>query len=570
MNQELAAIFYEIADILEMKKVQWKPAAYRKAARAIESLGEDVKEIYEKEGQEGLEEIPGVGEAISEKIIEYIKTGKVKHLGKLRKTIPKGVVDMMKVQGIGAKKAVKLYEELGIKSVKELEKAAKKHKIMELETFKEKSEENIIEGIKFMKSNKGRILLGHALPVARDIVARLKSLKDVKEAIAGGSIRRMEETIGDIDILAVASSSKSVVDFFTRMSDVKKILARGNTKAVIITKDNVQVDLRIIKPESFGSALQYFTGNKTHNIHLRKIAIKKGLKLSEYGLFKGKKQVAGKTEKEVYNKLGMPYIEPELRNEKDEIEAALKKNLPKIISYGNIKGDLHMHTKLSDGKNTIEEMAKAAKSFGLKYIAITDHGHYGKMLQRANEKQLEKQIKEIDKINKKINGIEILKGVEVDVRGDGSLALNDGVLRKLDVVIAAVHSGFKFPEKKQTDRILKALDNPFVNILAHPTGRLIQKRKPFNLDLEKIYNKAKQNNIALEINASIDRLDLNDNHVREVVSKGCKLVIGTDAHATEQFQQMELGIAVARRGWAEKKDIINTLDLKGVREFLKR
>jgi len=570
MNQELAAIFYEIADIMEMKKEQWKPAAYRKAARALESLGESVEEIYEKEGQEGLEEITGVGEALAIKIIEYIKTGKIKKLGKLRKSIPKGLQDLMKVQGIGPKKAMKLHEKLKIRSIKDLEKAAKKHKISKLETFKEKSEENILEGIEIMRSSRGRILLAPALIMSRYLENKLKSSKEVREAITAGSVRRREETIGDIDILIIADKSEPVVDFFTKMPIVKKVLASGNTKAMIITKDNMQVDIRIVKPESFGSALQYFTGNKAHNIHLRKIAIKKKLKLSEYGIFRGKRQVAGKTEEEIYKKLGMQYIEPELRTERGEIEAALKKKLPKIIGYKDIKGDLHAHTKWSDGVDSIEELTKAAKEKGEKFIAITDHGNSRQMLHRMDEKKLMKQIKEIDKINKKLSGIKILKGVEVDIKADGSLALKDSVLKKLDLVIVAVHSGFKFPREKQTARVLKAMEHPYVNILAHPLGRLIQKREAVNLDLEKIYKKAKERRIALEINASPDRLDLPDGYVREAIARGVKLAIGTDSHSKEHLRAIELGTAVARRGWATKKDVINTMDLKRLKKFLKR
>ncbi len=568
MNQELASIFYEIADILEMKKVQWKPAAYRKAASAVESLGGDVREVYEKEGEKGLEEIPGVGEAISKKIIEYLKTGKVKHLEELKKSIPKGMDELMNVPGIGAKRALKLYHELGIKSVKELEDAAKKHKIAGIENFKEKSEENILQGIEFMKKGKGRILLGLALPVARDIEKKLKSLKEVKEAIAGGSVRRREETIGDIDILVVSENNKKVVDFFTRMPIVKRILASGDTKAVVISKDNMQVDIRVIKPESFGSALQYFTGNKEHNIHLRKIAIKKGLKLSEYGLFKGKNQIAGKTEEEVYKKLGMQYLPPELRTDTGEIEAALKRKLPRLVEHNELLGDLHVHTNLSDGENSIEEMAEAARNLGLKYIAICDHG--GKTLNHANKKQLEKQLVEIDKINKKFSNFRLLKGVEVDIQGNGSLSIKDSFLKKLDVVTASIHSSFRFDKEKQTARVLKAMDNDFVNIIGHPTGRLIQAREPINADLEKIYEKAKEKNIALEINASIDRLDLNGENVRNALSKGVKLSIGTDAHSKAQLSLLELGTAMARRGWAEKKDVLNTLSLEELRKFLKR
>lgn len=569
MNQEIADIFYEIADILEMQKVKWKPAAYRNAARALESLGEDVREIYKREGKTGLQEIYGVGEALSKKIEEYIHTGKIKKLLELRKTIPRGVVELMKVQGIGVKKALKLHEELGVKSVKELEKAAKKKKIQKIETFKQKTEENILEGIEFMKKNKGRILLGFALPIARNIVEELKSLKGVKEAVAAGSLRRMEETIGDIDILVISGNNKEVADFFIKMPDVKRVLAKGDTKAAVVLKDNLQVDLRLIKPESFGSALQYFTGNKSHNIHLRNIALKRGFKLSEYGLFRGWKQIAGKTEEEVYRKLGMQYIEPELRTERGEIEVALKKILPKLISYEDIEGDLHMHTKYSDAGNTIEEMAMAAKDLGLKYIAITDHCSERGM-KRVNGNQLEKQVKEIDKVNRKVNGIEVLKGAEVDIKADGTLSLDDSFLKKLDVVIASVHSGFKFPEEKQTARVLKAMDNPYVRILGHPTGRLISRRVSLNLNLEKIYKKAKEKGIALEVNSSIDRLDLSDAHIREAVEQEVKLAIGTDSHNVLQLRQMELGVGTARRGWCTKKDVINTLSLSKLKKFLKK
>ncbi|OGJ17628.1 hypothetical protein A3K73_03505 [Candidatus Pacearchaeota archaeon RBG_13_36_9] len=566
MNKKLAEIFYEIADILEIKKVQWKPAAYRKAARSIENLGEDVKEIYETKGEKDLEEIPGVGEAIAKKIVEYIETGRVKHLEELKKTIPKGVVEMMAVPGIGAKRAMKLYNELGISSVKELEEAAKNHKIAGLESFKEKSEENIIEGIEFMKKRGKRILLGMALPIARKIISELKKREGVKEAIAGGSLRRMEETIGDIDILVVASDY-GVVNFFTKMPIVKKVLAKGDTKSSVITKDDIQIDLRIVKPEAFGSALQYFTGNKDHNIKLRDIAIKKNMKLSEYGLFKGSRQIAGKTEEEVYNRLGMEYIEPELRTETGEIEAALKKKLPKLIGYEAIKGDLHTHTKLSDGKNSIDEMAAAAEKKGYKYLAITDHG--GKTIQHLNERQLEQEIKEIEKISEK-QDIEILKGVEVDIGADGSLSIKDSALEKMDVVIASVHSGFKFPETKQTGRLLKALDNKYVNILGHPTARLIQEREPIKLDLEKIYEKAKERGIALEINSSLDRLDLNSSKAREALEIGCKFAIGTDAHTIEQLNHMGLGVGTARRGWLRKEDIINAQSLNKLKKWLGR
>ncbi len=570
MNQELAEIFYEIADILEMKKVQWKPQAYRKAARSLESLGENVKDIYKEKGFKGLTEIPGVGEGIAKKIVQFIETGKVIELEKLKKKIPEGLADMMKVPGLGAKRALKLYKRLGIKSIKKLEEAAKKHEIQNIETFKEKSEENILKGIEFLKRSKGRVLLGYALPIARYIESQLKTLKEVKKAVSAGSLRRREETIGDIDILIVASNAEPVVKFFTEMPVVERVLAKGKTKAVIITKDDIQVDARIIKPESFGSALQYFTGNKEHNIHLRRLALKKGLKLSEYGLFKGKKQIAGKTEKEVYNKLGMCYIEPELRTDSGEIEAALKKKLPKLVGYDNIKGDFHVHSKWSDGSDSIEEIAKTAKDNGLSYIAICDHAGHLKIAHSLDEKRIEKQGKEIDKINKKLSEIKILKGAEVDIMADGTLSLKNSALKKLDIVIASIHSGFRFPKEKQTERILKAMDNPYVNILGHPTGRLIQRRESYEIDLEKICEKAKERKIALEINANPERFDLNDANVKEAIAKGAKLAIGTDSHSKTHLSFLELGAAIARRGWAEKKDILNCLSLKQLMKFLRK
>jgi DNA polymerase (family 10) len=568
MNQELVAIFYEIADILDMKKVQWKPEAYRKAARVLENLGKDVREIYEEKGEKGLDEIPGVGEAITGMIIDYLKTGKVKKLEKLRKSLPKGVTSLMKVPGIGARKAIKLHDELGIKSVEELKKAAKAHKISKLESFKEKSEENILEGIKFIKKAGEKNLLAQGLIISRDIEKRLKSLKEVRKVITAGSVRRRAETVRDIDILVSSSNNKKVVDFFTSLPIVKRVSARGQTKAVIVTKDNMQVDIRIVKPESFGSALQYFTGSKAHNIHLRRIAIKKGLKLNEYGLFRGKKQVAGKDEAGIYKKLGMQYIEPELREEKGEIEIALKKKLPKLIEYRDLKGDLHLHTKWSDGAASVEEMARAARKLGWKYLAITDHGNSRPLINHVNEKKIEKQIKAIDKLNKKA-GIKILKGIEVEIRADGTLALSNNLLKKLDIVLAGVHSGFKFPKQKQTNRVLKAMDNPYLNILTHPLNRLISKRKPVNLDLLKVYDKAKEKGIALEINASPDRLDLPDVNVKEAVEKGVKLAIGTDSHSTWHFKIIEFGVAIARRGWCKKKDVINTMDLKDLKKFLR-
>jgi DNA polymerase (family 10) len=579
MNEEIANIFYEIADILEMKEVRWKPQAYRKAARALESLDKDVKDIYNNKGEKGLEDISGVGKAIAKKIIQYIKKGKVDKYEKLKKFIPRGVEKLMKVPGLGAKTSLKFYKKLGIKSIEDLEKAAKQHKIRDLEGFKSKTEENILKNIKFIKKTKGRKLLGHVLPTAKKIESELQDLREVKKAVVGGSVRRKKETVGDLDILVELKTnskkkekedSNHIVDYFINRDIVNRVIAKGQARATIITKNNLQVDIRIIKSESFGSALQYFTGNKQHNIHLRKIAQKNKLKLNEYGIFKGKKQVAGKTEREVYEKLGMSYIEPELRTDSGEIEAAQEGKLPKLINYKDIKGDLHVHSKWSDGRDKIEEIAKKAKQKGYKYIGISDHLGNMKIANALNKKRLEKRNKEIDKLNKKIKGIKILKGAEVDIAPEGDLSADNQVLRKLDVVIASVHSKFKMSKKEMTDRILRAMDNKYVDIIGHPTGRMIEQRQAYELDFEKIFKKAKKNNIALEINSYPERLDLNGRNIRQAVEKGVKLVINTDSHNKNNLNFIELGGGIARRGWAEKKDIINTGSLSKLEKFLKK
>jgi len=566
-NQELVKIFYNIADILEIKNVEWKPLAYRKAARAIEVLGEDVEDIYKKGGVKELKEIPGVGERIAEKIEEFIKTNKIKEYEELKKTIPKHLTELMEVPGLGAKKVKKLYETLNIKSVKELERAAKQHKISGLETFKEKSEENILKGIELIKKGKGRILLGVALPMARNIIEELKTLKEVKNISVAGSLRRMEETIGDIDILAISSNPKKVMDKFTNLKDVNRILAKGETKSMVSLENGIQADIRVLDEKSYGAALQYFTGNKGHNIRLRELAIKKGYKLNEYGLFKKDKYVCGRTEKEIYNKLGLGYIEPELRNNTNELEAAKTGKLPKLIKLNDIKGDFHVHTMDSDGDNSIEEMAIAAKKLGYEYVCISDHSKLIAVANGMDEERLLKQISEIDKLNKRFKNFRILKGAEVDILNDGSLDYSDNVLKKLDIVGVSVHSGFKSDEKKMTNRIIRALENKYVKIFYHPTGRMINEREPYNVDLDSVMDVAKEKKKFLEINANIHRLDLTDYHIKKAIEKGVRLAIGTDSHNREHLKGMEYGVALARRGWCEEKDVINTLNLKEIKKL---
>jgi len=558
-NHIIAKIFYEISEILKFKNIRWKPQAYNKAARIIEDLDRDVSEIYEENGLKGLKEIPSIGESIAKKIEEFLKTGKIKGFEKLKKSIPKGLTEIMEVEGIGPKKAKQLYEELRIKSIKDLERAIKKHKIKNLERFGEKSEREIEKSIKDFKSrSKKKLLLGDAIKISDSMVEQL----NVKKIIVAGSLRRMKETIRDIDLLVASENPKEIVNKFTKLKQVKRILAKGNTKGMVSLQNNIHSDIRVVKDDVFGSALQYFTGNKYHNIKLRRIAMKKNLKLSEYGLFDKNKRVAV-TEKDIYKKLGMQYIPPELRENKGEIEAALKKKIPNLIDYNDIKGDLHVHTNWSDGRDSIKEMAEAAKKLNYKYIGISDHSKTRAISNGLNKERLIKQIKEI----RKIKNIKVLAGSEVDILGDGSLDFSDNILRKLDFVIAAIHSGFKGNVSK---RILKAMENKNVNIIAHPTGRLIQKRKECKLDFDEILRVAKETNKILEINAHQERLDLRDELIKRTVEKKVKLIINTDAHSVNGLKFMKLGIGQARRGWATKKDIVNSYNYGKLKKILRR
>ena len=564
-NLEVSELLNEIADYLELKEERFKVRAYRKAALTINSLSEDIAGIWEKDK---LEEIPSVGEGIAKKISDFLQNGKSAYLEKLKTQTPVDMESLGQVEGLGPKTVAKLYKILNIKNIKDLEKAAKKGKIRDIFGFGQIVEKNILESIEFSKKSSERYLLGNALPIADEIIGKLKQLKEINKIQVAGSTRRRKETIRDIDILIISKKPEKVMDFFVIMDNVADVLAHGKSKSSVRLNEGIQVDVRVINKKSYGAALMYFTGSREHNIRLRKIAIDKKMKLSEYGLFNKKtnRMLAGRTEEEVYKKLGMGYIEPEIREDDGEIEAALKNKLPKLINYGDIKGDLQMHTKWSDGLNTIEEMALTAKKLGYEYICITDHTGSLRIANALDEKRILKQGKEIDKLNKKISGIKILKGVEVNIKGNGSLDVKDIILRELDVVIAAVHSGFKNPKEKITGRIIKAMENENVDIIVHPTGRLIQKRPAYEADMEKIFDAAKETNTALEINSFPIRLDLKDVHARNAINAGVKLTINTDAHNTSHLRVMELGIATARRGWAEKKDILNTLPLK---KFLK-
>ena len=557
-NREIAKIFYEIADMLEMQDVQFKPRAYRKAAQNIESLSEDIEEIY-KRGE--LEKIPGVGKSIAEKVKEFIEKGSVAYYEKLKKEIPVNLEELSSVEGLGPKMIKLLYKELGIKNLNDLEKAAKEGKIRHLKGMGERTEQKILENIEFARKKGGRILLGFALPEAMKLI---KFLEKYAEKISlAGSLRRKKETIGDMDILAVSLNPEKLMDEFTSMNEVDKILAKGETKSSVRLKSGIQVDLRIVDKESFGSALQYFTGSKEHNIEVRKIAVRNGYKLNEYGLFdkKSNKKIAGENEEGVYKALGMQYIPPELRENRGEVEAALNGALPALVERKDVRGDLQMHTKWSDGANTIEEMVKEGIKLGHSFIAITDHVGTLKIAGGMGEEEIRKQMKEIESLNEKYDDFHIFHGVEVNILKDGNLDMSRKVLKDVDVVIASIHSAFRQPMEEMTKRLLKALENDVVDILAHPTARIIYKREAIKFDVEKVFDAARENDIILEINAQPDRLDLNDILAKKAIEMGVKLSIGTDAHNKETLRYIELGVAVARRAWAEKKDIVNTYSI---------
>ena len=566
-NYEIAKILYNIALYLEMQEEQFKPRAYEKAGRSIEALSEDVGELYKKGGIKALMDIPGVGESIAEKIEELLKTGKLRYYEKLKREVPVDIENLTAIEGVGPKTVKALYKRLKIRNVGELEKAAKAGKIRAILGFGEKSEQDILKGIEFLKRSKGRFILGFVLPEVREIQKRLKELPEVKEAVIGGSARRMKETIGDADILVVSEKPQSVMDFFVSMPDVVDVIGKGGTKSSVKLKMGLNVDLRVVPGESFGAALQYFTGNIDHNVALRAIAKKKGWKLNEYGIFDRKNtQIAGESEEEVYEKLGLKWMPPELRENIGEIDAAKKNKLPKLIDYNDLKGDLQVQTNWTDGSNSIMDMAEAAKMNGLDYIAITDHTKSLAMTGGLDEKKLLQQVKEIEKVNKQLSGIVILSGAEVNILKDGGLDIDDKTLSQLDFVGASVHSNFNLPKDEQTRRIVRAMENENVDIIFHPTGRVIQQRESYEVDIEKMIQSARDTDTLLEINAYPNRLDLKDEHIKKAVNAGVKFCIDSDAHSKLHFRYLEFGIAQARRGWAEKKDVINSLSLK---EFLK-
>jgi len=567
-NQFVADTLYKIADLLDLKgEIFFKTRAYRIAAQAIEALDKDIETIVK---EERLKSIPGIGEALAKKIRELIETNRLEYFEKLKKEIPEGLLDLLNIPGLGPKKVAALYKNLDITTIKELRKACLKGKLRDLGGFGEITERNILRGIQLLEKTRGRFLLSIAYEDGSRYLEYLKKFSKIDKISIAGSLRRMKETIGDLDILVSSNHADDVMDYFVGYPNVQRVLLKGSTKTSVLLNDGLQVDIRVVKNESYGAALQYFTGSKEHNVKMRSLAIKKGYKLNEYGLFdkRTEKYIVGETEEKIYNKLSLPYIEPELRENRGEIEAAQKKLLPKLINYEDVNGDFHVHSTWSDGLDSIATIAEQAKSMGYSFIGITDHSQSLKIANGLSKENIKKKIDEIQKLNKKMQDFRILCGTECDIKSDGSLDYDNSILKKFDFVYAAIHTGFKMDMKDMTKRIINAMENEHVNFIAHPTGRLIGRRDSYDIDMERVIDVAKETNTFLEINSFPDRLDLDDIHIKLAKERGVHFVLGTDAHSVINLPFMRFGIATARRGWLEKKDVLNTYEIKYIEKML--
>jgi DNA polymerase (family X) len=565
VNQEVAAILNEIADLLELTGGDaFRVNSYRRASRSIEELGEDIADLANR-GR--LQEIPGIGKGTAERILEYLKTGRMTVHQELLASIPKGLPDLLDVPGLGPKKIQALHRELGIGCIADLQTAIAEGKVEALAGFGKKSVEKIAEGLQFLEKSAGRTPLGAALPIAESLRETVIGFAGVSRVEIAGSTRRGCETVGDLDLLCIAEDGKAVVDSFTQLPEATSVRAAGQTKGSILVaspiRGEIQVDLRVVPEESFGAALQYFTGSKEHNVRLRELAVKKGWKLNEYGLFDGDKLLAGKDEEEIYRKLGLRFVPPELRENRGEVECM--GDVPALVTLADVKGDLHVHSTASDGRSTIEEMAEAAKALGYEYLAIADHSRSSVIANGLSEERLLKHIDEIRAAGKEVKGITLLAGIEVDILANGKLDYPDEVLAQLDWVVASIHSAQQQDRESLTRRSVAAMENPYVCALGHPSGRLLGRRDAMNLDWEALFAAGARTGTALEISASWQRLDLKDVHIRQAAEAGCRFVINTDAHSAEQLEQMELGVRTARRGWATADRIVNTMspaDLK--------
>jgi len=558
-NIEIADLFNEIADFLEIKDENpFRIRAYRRVAQALEGLSEDIAAIAERNA---LQDVPGIGKDLAAKIQEYLTGGKIEYLEDLRKEIPVGVVELMGIHGVGPKTAKLLYEQVGVESVEKLEELVKAHRLAGLPGIKAKTEENILKGITVWRSGRERMPLGTALVLAESVLGELRKLREVNQISPAGSLRRMKETVKDIDILVTSKNPARIMDVFVGLPNVAEVLAHGETKSSVRLRENIQVDLRVVEPECFGAALQYFTGSKQHNIRVRELAQRKGLKVSEYGVFNEKtnRRVAGKTEEEVYGAIALPFIPPELREDSGEIEAALEGQLPVLVSLEDIRGDLQMHTIWSDGAHSLADLAAGVRARGYQYMGVTDHSKSATVAGGMNAEEVLQMMAEVRALNTTLKGFRVLAGCEVDIKGDGSLDFPDEILRQLDLVLVSVHSRFKMRREEMTARIVRAVQHPLVHILGHPTGRLIGERAPYEVDMEAVLKAAQAAGTAVEINASPSRLDLSDLHARRAKELGIPIVISTDAHTISQLDHMRYGVSVARRAWLRPEDVLNTL-----------
>lgn len=568
-NADISAVFTEIADLLDIQgENPFRIRAYRNAARTVQDLGRELRDMVE--AGEDLKALPGIGEDLAEKIVELVQTGACTALQKMRSRFPPGITDLLRIPGLGPKRVKVLYGDLKIESLAQLEAAAREGKIRDLPGFGEKTEQNILQAIQVKADTGRRFLLAHARVYAETLTDYLNKLPGAGQVTVAGSYRRGRETVGDLDILVTAESAGTIMDSFVAYDEVAQVLAHGDTKSAVVLRSGIQVDLRVVEEKSYGAALHYFTGSKAHNIAVRKIGQQLGLKVNEYGVFKGEEYLVGRTEKDVYASVGLPFIPPELREDAGEIEAARAGRLPKLVELKHLRGDLHMHTDASDGKNTLREMALAAKERGYEYIAITDHSPRLKMIGGLDERKLARQADAIRELNNEFDGFTILRGIEVDILEDGLLDLPDDVLATLDLVIGSIHSHFKLPVAKQTERVLKAMDRPHFTLLAHPTGRLLLEREPIDIDLPRVIRHAAERGCFIELNAHPLRLDLDDTFCRMAREAGVLVGINTDAHGIPELDHLRYGVGQARRGWLEKKDVLNTRTLKQLRPLLAR
>lgn len=573
-NAEIAGVLEQIGMMLDLKgENPFRVRAYERAAQMITSLSRDLKEIYDNEGTDGLKELPGIGEDLALKIEELLKTGKLAYLETVKKSLPEGLFAILGIDGMGPKKTKFVWEKFGVENIDDLEKLAKSGKLEKLKGWGAKSVENILKGIDTKRVMGGRIALHEAWELAEEIVAMLTKTKLCEQVEIAGSLRRRKETIGDIDILVTSKTPEKVIAAFCEAPWVQRVLARGTTKASVVLNAGVQTDLRVVEKDVFGAALHYFTGGKEHNVHLRGIAVKQGVTISEYGVFEGTaakkgKLLASKTEADVFKTVGLPYIEPELREDRGEIEAGFAHDLPKLITEDDLQGDLHMHTSFSDGSASAADMARAAKKAGLKYIAITDHASPMGMVKGVKEKNITEYLKMITAARKEVPDVQILSGAEVDILPDGTLYLPDKILAKLDWVVASVHGSFKQSRDEMTRRILKAIRNPHVRLIAHPTARMVQQRPPIEFDVDAVFSAAKEHGVALELNASVERLDLNDVLCKRAKEMGVTICISSDAHAVRGLNY-RFGISQARRGWLTKTDVANTKSWKEFERWMK-